>query len=239
MSRPRLRLGIAGCGWAGRRHREAAAAVEGVAVTAVADADAEARAERAAEWGVDTYEGYGALVAEADLDAVVVALPHHLHEDAAARAARAGIDVLCEKPIARTVAEADRMLDAAAEAGVRLVVAESARYDPWTRAVEDLLADGDVGEPVFARYNWLHAFGGYGYERADWLNDPERLGGGQWHLNGVHLVSPLRGWSGPAPPATSNGCSPASTAPPASTPRTASRGTSAPRWRSRGAGPRP
>lgn len=189
-----LRLGIAGCGWAGERHYEAAESVDGVEVVAIADADEDTRNARAGEWGVESFADYGALIEGADLDALVVALPHHLHEDAAIRAARAGLDVLCEKPIARTLDEADAMLDAAEASGTRLVVAESARYRAWTRTVENLLADGAVGHPVFARYDWLHDFGSYRYDRADWLNDPERLGGGQWHLNGVHLVSPLRGW---------------------------------------------
>jgi len=190
-----LRLGIAGCGWAGQRHCEAAADDDRVAVTALADADADTLADRAGEWGVEaTFEDYAAMYERADLDAVVVALPHHLHEDAVVEAARAGMDVLCEKPVARTVAEADAMLDAADRHGVALVVAESARYEPWVRRVEEAVDDGAVGEPVFASFNWLHDFGGYRYDRAAWLNDAERLGGGQWHLNGVHIVSPLRGW---------------------------------------------
>jgi predicted dehydrogenase len=191
-----LRIGLAGCGWAGDRHAEAIDRVSRADLVAIADADPATRQRRAAEWDVEAAFGsYRTLIEEATLDALVVALPHHLHRDAAVRAAEAGLDVLCEKPIARTTDEADAMLDAAAEAGTALVVAESARYEPWVRSVDARLAEGAIGRPVFAEYDRLADYGGaYGYDRSDWLNDPERLGGGPWLLNGVHNVSVLRGW---------------------------------------------
>jgi len=176
-----FRLGIAGWGWAGERHHDAAAADDRTAVTAVADADPDRLAHRTGNWDVEA------------LDGVVVALPHHLREDAAVGAAERGPDVLCEKPIARTVIEADAMLETIARAGIVLVVAESARYEPWTRRVEEAIADGAVGTPAFGSYSWLHDFDRYRYDRAAGLNDVERLGGGHWLITGVHVVSRLRG----------------------------------------------
>ena len=191
-----LSVGIAGCGWAGRRHGDVLADRDDATIAAVAEPAAEPRRECATAWGVPaTFDGYGKMLGEADLDAVVIALPHHLHEDAAVTAAHHGIDVLVEKPIARTLAEADRMLDAAADAGIRIVVAESARYEPWTAAVDRHLAEGAIGTPLFATMNRLADYGGsYGYDRSEWLNDPERLGGGPWLLNGIHTVSVVRSW---------------------------------------------
>ena len=190
-----LRVGIAGCGWAGMRHAEAITGSDRATVAAVADTDGDLREQRKQEWGAEAgYAGYAEMLSSATLDAVVIALPHALHEDAVAEAAEHGVAILCEKPIARTVAEADRMVDAATSADVPFVVAESARYTNWTQRVEEVIRDGRIGRPAFVSINWLHNFGGYGYDRAEWLNDPEQVGGGQWILNGVHLVSPARSW---------------------------------------------
>ena len=98
-------------------------------------------------------DDYIEIYEPADLDAVVVAIPHDLHEDAVIQVTREGLPILCEKPIARTIAEADRMIDAVNECGVPLIVAESARYEPWVRRVEEYLADGAIGHPVFTLYN--------------------------------------------------------------------------------------
>jgi predicted dehydrogenase len=149
-----LRLGIAGCGWAGERHHDAAVAHGRAEVVAIADADTDTLERRASEWEIDaTFEDYADMYENADLDAVVVALPHDLHEDAVVRAARAGLPVLCEKPIARTVAEADRMLNAAEDHEIPLVVAESARDGPWVSEVENVLTGNIVSQPVVASFN--------------------------------------------------------------------------------------
>lgn len=196
MTTDELELGIAGCGWAGRRHGEAICATPGASVGAIADPNDTARNECANSWAVtDCYEDYHTMLDSAVLDGIVIALPHHLHEDASIAAATAGVDQLVEKPIARTVSEADRMLDAAADAGCSVIVAESARYEPWTVAVDQSLAEHEIGVPLAATMNRLADYGGrYHYDRSDWLNDPERLGGGPWLLNGIHAVSVVRSW---------------------------------------------
>ncbi len=191
-----IEIGIAGCGWAGQRHGEVVAGREDAAIAAIAEPEAATRTEYATAWDVPAeYADYHEMLRTAELDAVVIALPHHLHEDAAVTAASQGIHVLVEKPIARTLPEADRMLAAAADGGIRLVVAESARYEPWTDAVDRHLAADAIGTPLFATMNRLADYGGrYRYDRSEWLNDPERLGGGPWLLNGIHAVSVVRSW---------------------------------------------
>ncbi len=193
-----IRLALAGCGWAGERHYGAIQSTDGAELVAIADSDPSTRARRGAEWDVDrAYDDYRAMIRREDFDAIVIALPHHLHEAAAVAAARNGIHILCEKPIARTLREADTMLDAISRTDGTLIVAESARYQPWVENVESCLADGKIGQPVFLEYNRLQHYGGaYGYDRSDWLNDPQKLGGGPWLLNGIHNVSVLRGFAG-------------------------------------------
>ncbi len=112
-----------------------------------------ARAEAyAREWGIERAHGsYEALLADPEIDAVYVPLPNHLHAEWTIRAARAGKHVLCEKPLALTVAEVDAMEAAAREAGVVLAEAFMYRHHPQTLKVKELLEAGAIGAVRFVR----------------------------------------------------------------------------------------
>ncbi|KXB00673.1 hypothetical protein AKJ41_03840 [candidate division MSBL1 archaeon SCGC-AAA259O05] len=129
-----------------------------------------------------------------DLDACVIALPHDLHKDSTIRATESGLDVLCEKPIAKSVDEADEMIESVQKNDALLMVAESARYNRLIEKIGDIIKNKKIGEPVFGTWNDLHKFESWGYENRKWLNDPERAGGGHWISRGIHLISPLRNW---------------------------------------------
>ena len=100
-----------------------------------------------AAWTTD----YRALVEDPALDAVVVCTPEFLHAEQVVAAARAGKHVLCEKPMARTLAEADAMLAAAEAAGVRLMIAHSRRFTGRYQRAHELLKSGAIGQPVLVR----------------------------------------------------------------------------------------
>lgn len=107
----------------------------------------EARARQAAEaLGIPRAHGsYEALLADPDVDAVYIPLPNHLHAEWTIAAARAGKHVLCEKPLALSVADAERMVAACDEAGVVLVEAFMYRLHPSWVAVRDLVTTGRIG----------------------------------------------------------------------------------------------
>ncbi|NIQ06278.1 MAG: Gfo/Idh/MocA family oxidoreductase, partial [Candidatus Korarchaeota archaeon] len=190
-----ISVGIIGCGRAGQLHFEAINHSDDAQVLAIADSDKKVLRQREKEWGVEmTLERYTELLHLPWLDAVIIALPNHLHKDVTIQAVREHLHVLCEKPIATTTREADAMIDAAEKHDVLLMVAESMRYEKETIEITKLLREGAIGRPVFAELNWLHKFERYHYADRNWLNDPARSGGGQWIINGTHLVSALRGW---------------------------------------------
>src|SRR5688572_6856703 len=102
-----LRVGVIGVGWAGLQHLAAYDALPGVATVAVAAVEAQARAEAAAQHGVEQqFDRWEDLLGVDGLDAVSVATPTFLHAPIAIAALERGLHVLCEKPIARTAAEA-------------------------------------------------------------------------------------------------------------------------------------
>ncbi len=107
-------------------------------------------AERAAAWaeqhGVPrSYGSYDAMLADPEIDVVYVSVPNSLHCEWTIRAAQAGKHVLCEKPMALTVGEVDRMEDAASRAGVVIAEAFMLRHHPRTLLAKDIVASGRLG----------------------------------------------------------------------------------------------
>jgi predicted dehydrogenase len=142
--------------------------------------------------GFAAFGSYEAAAADPRVDALVVCTPHHLHEAHARLAAEHGKAILLEKPIARTLGEADAILSAARSAGVVLMVAENAHFVPGFAAARAYLRDGAIGAVrqllVTAR----------GYRRpSGWRSRREEMGGGLLIDGGIHYLHLLRAWAGP------------------------------------------
>jgi predicted dehydrogenase len=93
------------------------------------------------------YDQFDAFLASGAVDAVYIALPNDLHAEYTLRAARAGVHVLCEKPMAANSSEAERMIAACARAGVKLMIAYRLHYEAANLSAIAALARGDIGEP--------------------------------------------------------------------------------------------
>jgi predicted dehydrogenase len=118
-------------------------------VLAIASRDERRAATTASGLGIPrAYGSYDALLADADVEAVYIPLPNHLHREWTIRAAAAGKHVLCEKPLALTAAEAREMVDACAAAGVLLMEAFMYRLHPMWRRVRELVEGGAIGDLV-------------------------------------------------------------------------------------------
>ena len=118
-------------------------------VALFSDDDAKLRGLRQ-RYGVEhalPYEEFDAFLASGAVDAVYIALPNDMHAEYTLRAARAGVHVLCEKPMAANSHEAERMIAACARAGVKLMVAYRLHYEAANLSAIAALARGDIGEP--------------------------------------------------------------------------------------------
>ena len=191
-----VRIAVVGIGWAGSRHVQAADELKGrVSITALVDDDAEHLRAIAADLHSDArlVTDLEEALAAPDVDAVSICTPHALHAPQAIRALEAGKHVLVEKPMATSVGEADRMLAAADANDRRLYVAESAVYEPLTRAVRELLDEQTIGAPLAASFAQGFRAPDFGYDgRRRWLTVPELGGTGTWMLHGVHSVARIR-----------------------------------------------
>ena len=188
-----LGLGLVGCGRFAAFHARAARRLGGAVRLAFASRDpARAEAYRRRFAGFAAFGSYEAAAADPRVDALVVCTPHHLHEAHARLAAEHGKAILLEKPIGRTLDEADTIISAARSAGVVLMVGESAHFAPAFAAASAHIRDGAIGvvrqAVVSAR----------GYRRpAGWRSRREEMGGGQLIDSGIHYLHLLRAWAGP------------------------------------------
>jgi predicted dehydrogenase len=154
-------------------------------VVAIASRDSERAARTAAELGIPrAHEGYEALLADPDVDAVYIPLPNSEHAEWTIAAARAGKHVLCEKPLAMTAAEAEEMVRACASEGVLLMEAFMYRLHPSWEAVRDLVASGRIGR-VRAVQSWFSYFND---DPGNIRNVPE-LGGGALYDIGCYCIN--------------------------------------------------
>ena len=173
-----VRWGIAGCGWVARDYVGPAiqASANGT-LAAVFDPDPASRALASEVLGVPAHDSMAAFLATPGLGAVYVAAPNHVHRPLVEAAAAAGLPVLCEKPMATTMADARAMVDACARAGVRYATAFDQRFHPAHRALAALVAEGRLGTVMAIRIVyacWLPA----DWAGDNWRIDPHRAGGG-------------------------------------------------------------
>jgi predicted dehydrogenase len=152
---------------------------------AVASRSRETAERFAREWGIPrAYGEYQDMLADRDIDAVYIALPNHLHAEWAVRCADAGKHVLCEKPLALTTEEVDRMAQAAGRNRVIIQEAAMMRFHPQTRYVRDLIEQGAIGQVRLLRGVFTFVLDREGDIR--W--DPAMGGGSLWDL-GSYCVS--------------------------------------------------
>jgi predicted dehydrogenase len=188
-------LGLIGCGGFGLFCLEAFAAVEGLRLVALADAH-KAAADQAGRRhpGAAVHYSAAELVARDDVDIVHIATPPSSHHGLAMMAARAGKHVLCEKPLAMDLAQADEMLAAARRHKVIMPVDFVIRHNPVTDAVKAIVDSGLLGRPLHA------AFENYASDEnlgpAHWFWD-KTLSGGIFIEHGVHFFDLYRHWLGP------------------------------------------
>jgi predicted dehydrogenase len=148
-----LRVGVVGAGVMGERHARIYASLPDVELAAVCDTREDVARRLARETGAAACTDFRVLLARDDVDAVSVCTPDGDHRGPCEAAARAGKHVLVEKPIATTVADGEAMIEAAAKAGVVLLVGHCLRFDPRYHAARAAVAAGELGalQTVYTR----------------------------------------------------------------------------------------
>lgn len=194
-----LQVALIGCGIISEEHIKAYALHSDRARIAVCfDVDTEKAAQKAALVGEGTRVAMSLddVLADDSIDAVEICTPHHLHTDTLVAAAQAGKQILCQKPLARTLAECDAMITAADEAGVTLFYAEMNRTLPAAVMAREVIEAGRIGKLIGVQATAAYWQGGR-YLSTTWRYDPTISGGGQLLDGGIHAVDLILQIGGP------------------------------------------
>lgn len=191
----KIGIGVIACGGiAQEAHLPNYASHPKAQLVAVADID-EARAREVAErFGVPhVYTDYRDLLARDDIQAVSVCTPNYLHAPQTIAAAEAGKHILCEKPMATNLADANAMIAAAEQAGVQLMVGFSHRFHHFVRKAREIIADDTIGRPLTTRVRFAHS-GPYTswVAKSPWFFDTRLAGGGAVLDMGIHALDVAR-----------------------------------------------
>jgi glucose-fructose oxidoreductase len=158
-------------------------------LAALVSGDARKRRALGKRYGVPILAGYDefdALLASGRIDAIYIGLPNTMHCDFAVRALAAGVHVMCDKPLATTVADCRRMIDTARTMGSRLMTAYRLHFEPATLAAYDLVHSGKLGEVRFVTSQFAVQV------RPGNIRTKAELAGGPLFDLGVYCVNALR-----------------------------------------------
>ncbi|MGN6126633.1 MAG: Gfo/Idh/MocA family protein [Humibacter sp.] len=181
-----IKVGLIGGGGIASAHiRGYQAHSDVIRIIAVADAFEETARRRAEELDATAYTDYRDMIANEELDAVDICLPHHLHADAIVAAADAGLDVLCEKPLCLTPDEARRVNDAVRANGVILMCAHNQLFMPAVAKAKELLDSGAIGT-VYEVRTTDSFFNDFDPANMGWRAHASTSGGGELIDTGYH-----------------------------------------------------
>jgi predicted dehydrogenase len=187
--RETVRVGVLGSGFISNLHALSINSfVHDAEVIAVASPTAGHAQRFAREHDIpNAFQSYADLLAMEEIDMVTLGVPNDLHCQITVDAARAGKHVVCEKPLCRTLQEADQMLQACREAGVFLFYAEQLLFAPKYVRAKQLIEEGALGDVFLVKHREEH----YG-PHAPWFWDTDRAGGGVLLDMGCHSIEYTR-----------------------------------------------
>jgi predicted dehydrogenase len=188
MAKKRLKLGVIGVGRVAMAHLNAATDLrDHVELMAIADIRADRAREVAEEFTIkNIYSDYRDLLADREIEVVIVCLPNYLHHRVCREAARAKKHILVEKPIAMNLREADEMIEEGRAHGVTLMVGQSRRFPDAMKEVFKRL--DEIGRPFRIDINFLVSFP---QPPTDWWKSSEKAGGLVILLQGSHSVDTI------------------------------------------------
>lgn len=192
-----IKIGLIGCGGIARAHLNAYLQLSHLfRIVACCDIRKELAEQFAEQAGnAQVFTDYREMFRHADIDAVDITLPHHLHADAAIAAAEAGKHIIVEKPMAMNLVEAKSMVDAAEKASVTLMVAQTQRYRDDHREIKRLLDEGAIGSVLYVRASIDQHLAAI-RPPDNWLFKRALAGGGSVISIGVHMIDLLRWFVG-------------------------------------------
>lgn len=194
-----LNAAVIGLGWWGKQIVTCLSDSEKIAVRRGVDVNLDDARDFAGAQGFDLGDSYDDVLADDDIDAVILVTPHALHEEQVLAAAAAGKQIFCEKPFALSSDAAKRMLAACGEAGLKAVgIGHERRFEPALEAMKTHLDQGDFGTLVHIECNWSHNnFTKTSTSGSSWRKDSKQAPLGTLTALGVHITDYFQSLAGP------------------------------------------
>lgn len=192
----KINFAVVGCGHIGQRHINVITEEPKACLTDICDIHKEKARSLAKNLdGVQVYNNFDKMLEETKADVICICTPHGLHAPMSIKAARAGKDILVEKPMALTSAQSQKMINVANEEGVRLFVVKQNRYNKPIALAKKALSGNKLGKIFMVQCNVMwNRHAGY-YEESDWKGKKE-LEGGALHTQVSHFIDLLIWWFG-------------------------------------------
>ncbi len=183
----KIAVGMIGAGRVADAHATGYLKIRDKAIIAAVTSSSLEHSQRKAQgWGVErVYPTLSDLLADDRIDAVDICLPHHLHLEVVLQACEAKKHILLEKPLARTVAEAKQIVDAAERANVTLMVAHNHVFNPIVQKAKEILEKGLIGRVHLVK---AASYGWFFFTENDFRQSQEKTGGGILIDTGIHFV---------------------------------------------------
>ena len=189
-----MRVAIIGAGLQARRRAPIIRDWPGAEIKIITAEHLNSAEKLACELGCEAGIGWEGIVDRADVDVVLVLTPPDTHAEISNAAMKAGKHVLCEKPLTKTIKEAEDMIRIAKDNNIVLKCGFNHRHHPAICEAKQLLDKGELGKPLFARCSY-GICGRPGYEK-EWRADPKRAAGGQFIEQGIHAIDLFRWFLG-------------------------------------------
>lgn len=189
-----LGVGIIGSGFIGKKRAGVLKAAGNARLVACADSDLARAQALANEYGAEASADWQQLLRRSDVDAVIVATTHQWLGPISLAALQAGKHVLCEKPLALTAEEAERLVSTAASQNLKLKTGFNHRHHPAVWEAHSRASAGEIGPLMYIRCRYGHG-GRKGYDQ-EWRADAAQSGGGELQDQGAHALDLFRWFLG-------------------------------------------
>lgn len=179
-----IRIAVIGHGFMGHEHETMLSQMEGIRLVGFSDRDPKQLDD--VREGLKRYESNEALLADPEVDVVLIAANNNQHHDLVIQAAEAGKDIICEKPAAMSLEELDDMVRVTNECGVKFTVHHQRRLDQDFRIMKEIFDQKALGD-VYMMKNSLYGFNGNMHDWHVYISE----GGGMLYDWGVHLIDQI------------------------------------------------
>lgn len=196
MTARKIRFGLIGCGSVSPYHVKAIQKAGNAELIMAADSDVSQARRFARRFGLEAAAGVDELLENQSIEAVSIAVPHHLLPVLGSKAAEAGKHVILEKPVATNCEDAEKLIDTCREAGVKLTVWLERRYQPFAEAAKSFVENGELGRINLGIINTIGykkaSYWNYGFRDegpyTTWRTRKESSGGGVLIMNAFHQI---------------------------------------------------